>query len=217
MFFPSFPLSLTGSLRHFSKLLLLASSSPSLPLQPLPGVFSIKSGEMSSTKTLNISGGKIFVTSLNASCSTMRRSKQLHFDPGKMAVMVWSGSATHRSNSTHPLVLGVPAQHSRDLPWEAEVRSSRPTPQGRLTRSKAFSKSQNQGYCSLIFFSLAQYFNPFISIQVSSDCPLSSSISAISGVPINTILLLPLRHFWCSQMLPTNVSTSASAQSVSHA
>ena len=34
-----------------------------------------------------------FITSLWASCTTLRRSKQLHFDPGRMAVMVWSGSA----------------------------------------------------------------------------------------------------------------------------
>ena len=34
----------------------------------------------------------------SASCSTTRRSKQLHFDPGKMAVMVLSDSATHPSN-----------------------------------------------------------------------------------------------------------------------
>ena len=32
------------------------------------------------------------VTSLCASCKKMRNSKQLHFDPGRVAVMVWSGS-----------------------------------------------------------------------------------------------------------------------------
>ena len=36
LLFLSFPFSLTGSLRHFSQLLLLASSSRSLPFQPLP-------------------------------------------------------------------------------------------------------------------------------------------------------------------------------------
>ena len=47
---------------------------------------------MSSTKKPSASKtGRCFVTSLNASCRTMRKSKQLHLDPGEMAVMVWSG------------------------------------------------------------------------------------------------------------------------------
>ena len=40
------------------------------------------------------------MTSLSASCNTIRRSKQLHLDPGKMAWMVWSSCATHPSNCT---------------------------------------------------------------------------------------------------------------------
>ena len=38
--------------------------------------------------------------------------------------------------------------------------------------------------------------------QYFLHCALSSSISTIRGVPINSILLLPLRHFWCSPGFP---------------
>ena len=41
-----------------------------------------------------------FITSLKASCNTLRKSQQLHFDPKRMAVMVRSGSLTHRSRRT---------------------------------------------------------------------------------------------------------------------
>ena len=38
-------------------------------------------------------------------------------------------------------------------------------------------------------------------LQYFPHC-LLSSVSTIRGVPINSILLLPLRHFWCSQGFP---------------
>ena len=50
-----------------------------------------------------------------------KNAKKLHFDPGKIAVMVWSGSATHPSNCTRLWVLKV-----ENIPWEAEVRHPGP-------------------------------------------------------------------------------------------
>ena len=54
---------------------------------------------VSSTNTFSFMGGYTFITSLRASCNTIRKSKQLHFHP-EMAVMVWSGSATYPSDCT---------------------------------------------------------------------------------------------------------------------
>ena len=38
--------------------------------------------------------------------------------------------------------------------------------------------------------------------QYFPHCTLSSSSSPVDSVPINAMLLLPLRHFWCSQGFP---------------
>ena len=43
---------------------------------------------MSSTQTLSFKGVRFLRLSFDASCSTIRISKQLHVDPGKIAVMV---------------------------------------------------------------------------------------------------------------------------------
>ena len=97
----------------FAILSFLQWSTPSSPF--LPPLFSIYSktfsvtstnslfipfmkAVMSSTDTLSFGSGLMFITSLGASCNTMRKSKPLHFDPGRRAVMVWSGSARHPSN-----------------------------------------------------------------------------------------------------------------------
>ena len=83
----------------------------------------------------------MFITSLSASCSTMRKSKQLHLDPGRMAVMVRSGSVAHPSyctllwcskqpQSTRKIFLGK-------LKCVAQAQTT-----GRLTRSKTFAKSR---------------------------------------------------------------------------
>ena len=60
---------------------------------------------------------------------------------------------------------------------------------------------QHQGNCSQIFFSCS-VFEPLRLHQNFPDCLLSSSISAISSVSINTILPLSFHHFWCSQSFP---------------
>ena len=52
---------------------------------------------MSSTKTLSFNGGQIFSTSLSASCDTLRKSKQLQLDPGRMAVIAQTTGRLTRS------------------------------------------------------------------------------------------------------------------------
>ena len=78
------------------------------------------------------------MTSLSASCSTMRNSKQLHLDPGKMAEMVRNDSATHPSNCTL-LWCSKQPQSTRILGKLKCFAQAQTT--GRLTRSKAFARS----------------------------------------------------------------------------
>ena len=73
-------------------------------------------------------------------------------------------------------MLKIPAQHSQDLPWETEVR--RPGPHHRKADSL---KTLRQGHSSSVF-------------AVPSTLPALFSVSPVSGVPINAVLLLPLRH-----------------------
>ena len=42
--------------------------------------------------------GTTFITALSASRNTILNNRQLHIDPGGMAVTVWNGSAAHLSN-----------------------------------------------------------------------------------------------------------------------
>ena len=71
----------------------------------------------------------------------MRKSEQLHLDPGKMAVMVVSASFELHS----PPVLKVAAQHPQDPPWEAEMR--RPSPDHKKADSlKCLRQAQYQGH-----------------------------------------------------------------------
>ena len=102
----------------------------------------------------------------------------------------------HTSFELHsPLVLEGTTQHPQYLPWE--VRRPRPH-HWQTDPLKCLCQVQHQCHCSQFFFPcsiletrhLHQYF---------PHCQLSSSISPISGVPINVGLLLPLRHLRCSQ------------------
>ena len=93
----------------------------------------------------------------------------------------------------------IPAQHSQDLSWKQECVAQAQT--GRLKRSKGLRQVQNQCHrSSILFFCFA--IKPF---HLHQDLPhglLGSSIPAICGVPIHTILLLPVFHFWCPQCFP---------------
>ena len=138
----------------------------------------------------------MFVTSLNASCRTMRKKTT--------PLGSWQDGHDGLERLRHasfelqsPLVLEIPAQHPQDLPWEAEVRR-----QG-LDHKKADSleclrQASDQSHSPLIlcFCSCTKslHFQQYL-----PHCALNSSISTIRGVPINSILLLPLHHFWCSQ------------------
>ena len=115
----------------------------------LPWSCPVPNAVMSCTKTLNFKR-VFFVTSLNASCNTVRKSKHIHWDPGKMAVMVVSGSAAHPSNCTRLCCSKIPTKHPQDLSWEAELR--RPSPDHKEADSlKGLHQVQDQGHSSLFF------------------------------------------------------------------
>ena len=93
------------------------------------------------------------------------------------------------------------AQHSQNLPSETEVR--RPSPDHKKTESLKSSPSpetmpQPLGPLPLLFQK-----NSFHYHQDFPHCALTSSVWPIRGVSINTILLLPFRHFWCPYRFPT--------------
>ena len=124
--------------------------------------------------------------STSAFCHTIRRSMQLHFDPGKIAVMIWSGSHIHRS------ALSSAAQNANRAPpsfffGDAEVRRPGPTTIQCLA------------------------FEPLHLHQDFPNCSLTSSISAFNSVPHNPTPLTPFRHLRCPLCF-----SQASAQSASH-
>ena len=89
------------------------------------------------------------MTSLSASWSTMRRSKQLHFDPGRMTVMVWSDSTTRPSNCTRRWCSKYP--HSTRT---KEIEMRRPSAYHLETDSlESLHQVQDQSYRSLPSFS----------------------------------------------------------------
>ena len=130
------------------------------------------------------------MTSLSASCNTLRRSKQLHLDPGKIAVMVASGSAAHPSNCTRLWC----SKYPRKLKCVAQAQTTR-----RLARSNAFARDQSHSSSILCFCSSIKslHFHQYFPHGL-----LGSFIRAVRGVPIHAILLPSLRHFWCSQGFP---------------
>ena len=131
------------------------------------------------------------MTSLNASC---------HFDPGNIAVMVVSGSAAHPSNCTG-LRCSKPQSTRKiflaKLKYVAQAQTT-----GRLTRSEAFARSRTKATAPGSSAS-ALPLNLSISINTSRTVYAElSSISPVGGVPLDAILLLPVRHFQCSQGFP---------------
>ena len=138
------------------------------------------------------------MTSLSASCNTTRRSKQLHLAPGRMAVMVLSGCAAQPSNCTRLWCSKYP-------------HSTRKIFLGKLTcvaqahwvtdPLKSLCQVEHQCHCSPSFFACS-VFESLHHQQNFPHCSLSSSISAIRGVPFHAVLLLPLRHLKCSQSFP---------------
>ena len=137
---------------------------------------------MSSRKTLSFKDGYIFVTSLNASCRTMRKSKQLHLDSDKMAVMVWSGSATSLLISTSLSSISLPSSLDQllktfsscmavysliaSLPSFGNALSSK-VPQSFFLRHETFHFNLVQE--SLILFS---YNSSFLSFNPPVSCLL---------------------------------------------
>ena len=85
----------------------------------------------------------MFVTSLNASCNTIRNSKQLHPDPGKIAVMVVSGSAAHPANCTRLWCSKWPHSTLKIFLGKLKCVAQAQTT-GKLTRPKAFAESRTK-------------------------------------------------------------------------
>ena len=139
------------------------------------------------------------VTSLSASCNTIRRSKQLHFDPGKMAMMVRSGSATHPSNCTRLFCSKYP--HSTRNIFLEKLKCVAQA-QAHTTGILTCSNAQNQGCCSLILFSRL-VFEPLHSNRISNTVRCAPPFRpSVSSVPIHATFLLLLRHLRCSQGFP---------------
>ena len=63
------------------------------------------------------------------------------------------------------------------------------------------SQDQNQGHSPSILCFCSSIESLHLH-QYHPHCALSSTISAISSIPIHSILLLPLWHFWNSQGFP---------------
>ena len=83
---------------------------------------------MSPTKTFNFSGGYTFVTSVKASLQdNAKGTSSSHFDPGKMAVMAWSSSATHPSNCTRLWCSKYP-QSTHKICLSGRIEMRRPGP-----------------------------------------------------------------------------------------
>ena len=110
----------------------------------------------------------------------------------------WFGAGPpHPSNCTRLWCSKYPQSTRKIFLGKLKVR--RPGPHhGETDPLECLRQAQDQGHCSHIFLSRA-IFEPLHFRQNSPNCRLSSSISAISRVPINPILLMPLRHFWCPQ------------------
>ena len=119
---PSFPSSVTVNFSLFPESQPLLSHHLKHCLQTLLMNWSL----MSPTKAFSFRRGYTLSTSLSASSSTTRRSKQLHFDPGKIAVMVCTGSATHPPEDHPWLVLKIPAEYPENPLREAKLH--RPSP-----------------------------------------------------------------------------------------
>ena len=111
--------------------------------------------------------------------------------------MVRDDCATHPSNCTRLWCSKYPQSTSKIFLGKLKCVAQTHTTE-RLTRSNAFAGSSTKATAPKTS-SPARYVNLH---QNFPDCLLSSSISAISGVLIHTIHLLPFRHFWCSQGFP---------------
>ena len=92
----------------------------------------------------------MFVTSLSASCNTMRKSKQLHLDPGKIAVKVVSACAAHPSNCTRLWCSKYPHSTS-NVSWAFfKMRCPRPH-HWKTDPLESFRQNQDQCCRSLTF------------------------------------------------------------------
>ena len=124
---------------------------------------------VSSTNTFSFMGGYTFITSLRACCNTIRKSKQ----PRGMAVMVWSGSATHPSQRTRCWCSKKP--HS---PKEPTADLGEP-PKGQSEANRPPPLKLNEDYTARIRVS-----------QGGKGCGRNMCVSLRRSTPVDCSLLL---------------------------
>ena len=135
----------------------------------------------------------------------MRKTKQVHSDPGKKAVMVWSGSATHPSNCALRWCFELTAWHTQDLPGKFEIRRPRPH-NWKANSLKGFHQIKNRCYRSLILFSC----------KIIETCQLQQRVSHTvrSAPPLRPPAAHHSLGFWCFHFAATSGARKASHQRV---
>ena len=119
-----------------------------------------------------------------------------------MAVMVWSGSATHPSNWNAPLELEISLIAPAKSSWKKHKNASPQTQTtGRLTRSKAFARSKTKRLSLLDLFSCL-VFQSFNFQQDSPHRSFSSFTASINGTPFDTNWAFPCCHLRRPQNFP---------------
>ena len=99
----------------------------------------------------------------------MEASNSIHFDPGKIAVMVRSGSATHPFKLHTPLVLGIATKHPQGLPWDSEMRRPDPDHKEADSLEGLRQPSPRPKATASCFFCFSSFLNLSISINISRN------------------------------------------------
>ena len=157
-----------------------------------------------STKTFSSRGGYTFITSLKASCNTMRKDEAAPIRPREDGCHSLERLRYAPCTWHAPLVLTVPAWHTRHLPAKMEMR--RPGPHDwKACALESSSNIMHQCDRSWVFFG-RRVSKSFHLEQRFPHSALSSSIPPVSGVP--------KEHdaFSAISTLPTNESKWAEAQ-----
>ena len=104
---------------------------------------------------------------------------------------------THTPHSDAPLMLKIPAQHLQNLCGTIEMR--RPSPHNwKANAVECFGQVKHQCDRSWVLFAcpVVEYDHLRQSLPHNA---LSSSISSVRGIPLDSILSLPFRKLWRPQ------------------
>ena len=117
------------------------------------------------------------------SCITLLKSKTGHFDPGRMAVMVCSRSATHNSNKTRRQCSKNPQSTGKNSWREGKVH--RPSPDHfELHFLKSLRELYCQGDCTSIHLFIVVIIRLLSDLQSFPSCSCCSFIASFCGIPI---------------------------------